>query len=376
MKKIGIAWGIGGPSGWGTYGVNLAAEALRQGIETDAYAISPALAVDPATQALLAPTLARRFDLAAGVRADHPVLHALADPLGEPPVLAGFKGQPDIGIPFFETETLSPADLAGSRHFARMIAGSTWNADILAAHGVAGVRRVFQGIDRRIFHPAPTSRPAPGRFLVFSGGKFEYRKGQDLVIAAFRQFRQRHPDALLVVAWHNPWPASVATMAGSPYVDGLPALNGGRLDLLPWLASCGIPADSVIDLGSQPNHLMGGFLRQCDAAVFANRAEGGTNLVAMEAMACGLPTILSANTGHFDLMADPGSVYRLDRQAAIPGRGGWGESAVDEIAASLETVYTDRTAAAERGLRATAAMAAWDWPLRIREVLAVVAEAC
>jgi hypothetical protein len=39
-------------------------------------------------------------------------------------------------------------------------------------------------------------------------------------------------------------------------------------------------------------------LREIDVAVVPNRFEGGTNLVAMECMACGMPVILSANTGY------------------------------------------------------------------------------
>ena len=47
---------------------------------------------------------------------------------------------------------------------------------------------------------------------------------------------------------------------------------------------------------------MSSLLKQADLAVFPNRCEGGTNLVAMEAIACGIPTLLSANSGHLDLM--------------------------------------------------------------------------
>ena len=47
---------------------------------------------------------------------------------------------------------------------------------------------------------------------------------------------------------------------------------------------------------------MASLLKQSDLAVFPNRCEGGTNLVAMEAIACGIPTVLSANSGHLDLM--------------------------------------------------------------------------
>ena len=38
------------------------------------------------------------------------------------------------------------------------------------------------------------------RFLIFSGGKMELRKGQDIVLAAFKIFARRHPEATLVTA--------------------------------------------------------------------------------------------------------------------------------------------------------------------------------
>src|SRR3546814_1575573 len=47
---------------------------------------------------------------------------------------------------------------------------------------------------------------------------------------------------------------------------------------------------------------MAPIVREMDAALFLSRCEGGTNLVAMECMACGVPTVLSANTGHLDLV--------------------------------------------------------------------------
>jgi glycosyltransferase involved in cell wall biosynthesis len=117
---------------------------------------------------------------------------------------------------------------------------------------------------------------------------------------------------------------------------------------------------------------MAPLLREMDAAVFPNRAEGGTNLVAMECMACGVPSIVSANTGHLDLMRD-GACVPLTRQGKLPGPApfvagteGWGESDVDEIVAALEALYADRARAAEVGRRGAALMAGWSWANQAR----------
>ena len=83
------------------------------------------------------------------------------------------------------------------------------------AHGLDHVATVLQGIDPRLFRPSSRIGLLPGRFTIFSGGKLEYRMGQDIVVAAFRKFRERRPDALLAVAWqnwgksHNPSAATV-----------------------------------------------------------------------------------------------------------------------------------------------------------------------
>jgi glycosyltransferase involved in cell wall biosynthesis len=119
-------------------------------------------------------------------------------------------------------------------------------------------------------------------------------------------------------------------------------------------------------------------LREMDVAVFPNRSEGGTNLVAMECMACGVPTILSRNTGHLDLIED-GNCYALDRQAPVGGQGagvggtpGWGDSDVDEIVDALERAHADRSDARRRGLAGAATLSRFTWAAtaaRMKEIV-------
>ena len=123
----------------------------------------------------------------------------------------------------------------------------------------------------------------------------------------------------------------------------------------------------MLDLGAVPNRDMPAILREMDVAVFPNRCEGGTNLVAMECMACGLPVILSRNTGHLDLMrAD--NCFALEQQTPLDGYGsglgdvpGWGESSVAELDERLEQVFADRSEARRRGRRAAESMTHLTW---------------
>ena len=73
-----------------------------------------------------------------------------------------------------------------------------------------------------------------------------------------------------------------------------PEFPEGKVDYGVWTRDNGIAANQFLDRGAVPNALMPPVLREMDVALFPNRSEGGTNLVAMECMACGVPTILSA----------------------------------------------------------------------------------
>jgi glycosyltransferase involved in cell wall biosynthesis len=144
------------------------------------------------------------------------------------------------------------------------------------------------------------------------------------------------------------------------------------VDVASWAVASGVPANQVLDLRFVPNASLPPVLREMDVALFPNRCEGGTNLVAMECMACGVPAILSKNTGHLDLIEE-GNCYALERQGELAGRegafgdvAGWGESEVDEIVAALEAAYADRDGARRRGLAGAETLKRHSWAATAR----------
>ncbi len=386
FSQVGIGWTVGMPSGWGTYGVNLAVELARKNLVPALFLASKDIRLTPAQMKLLHPALTAQPDWHArakrgGLKVDFPMLLSLGDGLDFYDVLSGTRGIPTVGIPFFESATIPEANVSKARTFDLIVAGSTWNAEVMARHGVTNVRSCFQGVDLDLFKPGAKTGRFANRFAVFSGGKLEYRKGQDLVVAAFKRFYQRHNDAVLVTAWHNPWPKMAAQgLSMSPHVSGPPGLTPeGRLDVPGWLRANGLPDAAFHDLGAVANADTAPLLREVDLAIFPNRCEGGTNLVAMECMACGVPAALSRNTGHLDLFADD-NCYSLDMQipmGAITNRReweGWGESSIDELVTKMERAYTDRADAAKRGAAGAAFMQNWGWPAQVSHLLAVLRE--
>ncbi len=384
---LGLSWQLSSYTGWGQFGIQAVTRMVGSGrafpvLLSDANAESE-LIVDPLQRALLLSVLNAsapfRRQLAPGARLDFDVLVALGDDLRLAAPYVG-RGRREIGVVFLESARLSREGRERGEGYARLVAGSSWAADVLRGHGLDRVSTVLQGIDPRLYRPAPRLGLLPGRFVVFSGGKLEYRKGQDIVLAAFRRFHQRHPDALLVASWQNLWPQSAAGIVAGGHVAAPPGLDAhGQLDIGGWLSANGLPAGSFLDIGLVPNMMMASALDEVDVAVFANRCEGGTNLVAMEAMAKGVPTVLSANTGHLDLIGND-TCFALTHQrpvAGLPGiaTDGWGESDVDEMVEALERVYTDRAEARRRGEAGAALLAALSWPTQIDRLLAEVERA-
>ena len=87
------------------------------------------------------------------------------------------------------------------------------------------MHKILQGIDQTIFHPAPKSNMFGDRFVVFSGGKLEYCKGQDIVIAAFKIFQKLDLEALLITVCHNFWPQFMVGIEQTGNVVGLPKIS-------------------------------------------------------------------------------------------------------------------------------------------------------
>ena len=210
------------------------------------------------------------------------------------------NGKIKVAVGFFEVANLDRDLVDYLNQFDLIVAGSTWNRNILLRHGLPRVVRVLQGVDTAMFNPIPVPRLLHADFVVFSGGKLEIRKGQDIVIKAFKKLLTVCPGALLVASWCNE-SASTSSIALSPYVSQAP-VKGDAESIGNWLESQGIPRANFIVPGLLNAAQMASLLKQADLAVFPNRCEGGTNLVAMEAIACGIPTVLSVNSGHLDLM--------------------------------------------------------------------------
>jgi glycosyltransferase involved in cell wall biosynthesis len=390
--KIGIAWTVDPKSGWGIYGYNIIRHlCLHTPYTPVALEVSDLGFADPLEAELIKDRTSTPLNenpeclapyAGTGRRLPFPVLHARGGNVAPQfsKLSNGVIGRRNHALTFFENARITARDVEIYNRFASVGAGSTWNANLLTVAGVKNVAAILQGIDPSLFHPAPKRGIFEGRFVIFAGGKMEYRKGQDIALKAVKIFVDRHPDALLLCVWGNHWPEawSYKQFISSPYIDFVPPPDAeGRLQLPKWFEAFGLNRQNLYAFSSFPHIHTAALMREADVGLFPNRCEGGTNLVAMEAMACGLPTIISRNTGHLDIIHD-GACLPLKSQDAVPAfhrsidTAGWGESSIDEIVEALEFAYQNRDEAAEIGRKGAKRMHELSWDRQIAKLLAFI----
>ncbi len=277
------------------------------------------------------------------------------------PLFPQARGRRNIGYTFFENE-LTANSFANARKYDLVLAGSSWCRERLLEKGIANCDVLIQGIDPQVFYPAEKEKEK-GYFVLFSGGKFELRKGQDLVLKAFRILQDRYPDMILVTCWYNMWPQTMHLMASSSHIQY--EYRGGR-----WRETMnhlyelnGIDPGRVITFPLVPNERQREIYLNTDVGLFPNRCEGGTNLVMMEYMACGKTVIATNATGQADVLTPDNclplnevrSFHLVDANKRLVGR--WVEPSLEELVAQIEYAYHHREELRVRGRAAAATMA-------------------
>lgn len=123
----------------------------------------------------------------------------------------------------------------------------------------------------------------PGDFLMFYAAEFNKNKNQQLLIQALARIQSIAPHARLLLAGVGPMLESCRALARELGVDDRVEFLGYRNDI-----------STLLPL--------------CDAAVASSLREGlPVNI--LEAMACGLPVVASANRGHSELIENAVNGY-------------------------------------------------------------------
>jgi glycosyltransferase involved in cell wall biosynthesis len=285
-----------------------------------------------------------------------PLPDAVGVALGAASWLPHAIGTPRVLCTVWETSGV-PAPYADTLRAADMIWVPTeWGRAIFVDAGLSAdrVRVVPEGVDAQLFRPAEAA-PARERFRFLCVGKWEVRKGTAELVRAFAdEFLPSEP-VELVMHCHNIYQRGFA-------LDGAIAreLQGAAREPPRIVAS---RSGSLADLIA--------LMQDSDAFVLPTRAEAW-GLPVLEAMACGLPCIVTDYGGH-RAFADDTNSYLIGVERMVPvhdpanfdPRLAWGTWAAPDVAHLRELmrhVFEHRDEAKARGeaARRTAQRFTWD----------------
>jgi glycosyltransferase involved in cell wall biosynthesis len=243
------------------------------------------------------------------------------------------SGDALLAYVFWEESAIPPETIATlNRHFRGVLAPSAYVAKTLVDNGVS--------VPVRLVGYAPEAPAAAARdggadvFTFLHVSSCFPRKGVDVLLRAYAAaFRRGDAVRLVIKGFPNPHNAAAAHVA---------ALRDRDPDVAPI---------EVIDADLDAAGLAA-LYAGADAMVLPTRGEG-FNLPAAEALALGLPLIVTGHGGHMDFCspADARLIdYRLAPSAShvASGVSVWAEPDADDLAEAMRAARDDPAAAAER----------------------------
>jgi len=180
-----------------------------------------------------------------------------------------------IGFPIFELTHFTKQEVESLKHCDHLFVPSKWAQNIIRDHIEIPVSVIPLGVDNLIFNDLNNINRKETIF--FNCGKWEIRKGHDILIECFNRAFAPQDNVELWLMCHNPF------------------IDNSRWDNLVKNSKLAHKIKLISRQPTQKN--VYNIMRQVDCGVFPARAEGW-NLELLEVMACGKPVITTNYSAH------------------------------------------------------------------------------
>lgn len=187
----------------------------------------------------------------------------------------------NAGLSFFERNNLTRREINSLNTQDRIIAPSSWAAEIMGEHLEVPIDLVHMGVDCEFFHYSPIIEKRDQDYIFLNTGKIEVRKGHDILIDMFNAAFEPSDQVQLWMSWDNPFLGPEETKAWQEKY--LNTKMGSKIRFVPKM-----PRADLVKL-----------YNVADCGIFPTRAEG-LGLPILELMACGKPVI----TTNYSAMTD------------------------------------------------------------------------
>lgn len=225
-----------------------------------------------------------------------------------------------FGMPIFELDTFSELEKHHLNTLDTVLVNSDWAAGVIESNIGKKASVVPLGVDNSIFTPQPIEDKKDNTTRFLNMGKWEVRKGHDVLVDIFTKSFAPHDDVELWLCCHNPFYSAEENKEWEDYYLNSP--YGYKIKIVPRL-------ESQEDVAKVMNSV--------DCGIFPTRGEGW-NLEALEMMACGKHVITTNYSGHTQFCNENNSYLintpRLETAFDgkwFTGQGRWANIGQDEI---------------------------------------------
>lgn len=235
-----------------------------------------------------------------------------------------------IGFPIFELNQFSLLEQYSMLSCDQLFVCSHWAKDIISAHIDVPTYVVPLGVDTNIFKPSNISRD---KTIFFNCGKWELRKGHDVILKCFEKAFTAKDNVELWMMCHNPFTFAKGEEWEKLYQS---SILSDKIRLIPRQQT----QKNVYDI-----------MKQVDCGIFPARAEGW-NLELLELMACGKQVIATNYSGHTEFcnkdnchLVDITSLELANDGVWFKGQGYWAnieDNQTDQIVQYMRNIHQQK----------------------------------
>lgn len=241
-----------------------------------------------------------------------------------------------IGFPIFELDTFNEVEKLHLSWLDKIFVCSKWAEEIIRNNNICVPTHVVPlGVDTSIFYPKSTKQKDTTVFV--NCGKFEIRKGHDILLELFESAFTPKDNVELILLFDNIFYTEQEMQECRSYYLDSAMGQAGKIKILPRFKT---------------QTELAGIFNTADCAIFPSRAEGW-NLEALEAMACGLEVIITNYSAHTEFcnLKNSRLVDILEVERAFDGKwffgqGNWAkidQNQKDQFVEHMRAVHKNHT---------------------------------
>lgn len=239
------------------------------------------------------------------------------------------KGQ-RVAFPFFERNVFDRVTRFNIKNQDLVLTTSTWGKEIIEKHGQNNVHIVPLGVED-CFRPDPNAFKRKDKIIFLNIGKYEVRKGHDVMAEYFCEAFENVPDVELWMMMDNPFVKQEE-------------MGNVKLKYKTYLGN------KVSFINRLHIRELVRVINEADIGLFLSRAEGW-NLPLLECMACGKDIVATNYSAHTAYLPDMDGVFKIEpngEEIAADGKWFFGDFSWMSLTACKEQIIEQLRAAYKR----------------------------